>query len=66
MGLESFDNKVLKLLNRKQTSAGLRKSIKWIKAHNLRVLGSFVLGCDDDSVESIRPTIDGAIEEDVD
>ena len=66
MGLESFDNKVLKMLNKKQTSDGLRKSIRRIKAHNLRVLGSFVLGCDDDSVESIRATIEGAIEEDVD
>ena len=66
MGLESFDNKVLKLLNKKQTSDGIKKSLKTIKAHKLRVLGSFVLGSDDDTVESIRGTIDAAIEADVD
>ena len=66
MGLESFDNNVLKLLNKKQTDDGLRKSLKRIKAHGLRVLGSFVLGSDADTVTSIRATIDGAIETDVD
>ena len=66
IGLESFDNKVLKLLNKKQTNDGIRKSLKAIKAHNLRVLGSFVLGSDDDTVETIRATIDAAIEADVD
>ena len=66
MGLESFDNKVLKLLNKKQTSDGIKKSLKAVKAHGLRVLGSFVLGSDDDTVESIRATIDAAIEADVD
>ena len=66
MGLESFDDKVLKLLNKKQTGEGIRKALKTIKKHNLRVLGSFVLGSDDDTVESIRGTIDAAIEADVD
>ena len=66
MGLESFDNNVLKLLNKKQTAEGLKKSLKTIKAHGLRVLGSFVLGSDEDTVETIRSTIDGAIESDVD
>ena len=66
MGLESFDNNVLKLLNKKQTSDGIKKALAKIKAHKLRVLGSFVLGSDDDTVESIRATIDSAIEADVD
>ena len=66
IGLESFDNKVLKLLNKKQTHDGIKKSLKAIKSHKLRVLGSFVLGSDDDTVESIRATIDSAIEVDVD
>ena len=66
IGLESFDNKVLKLLNKQQSQDGIRKSLRAIKAHKLRVLGSFVLGSDEDTPESIRATIDGAIEEDVD
>ena len=66
MGLESFDNNVLKLLNKAQTQEGLRKSLAKIKAHKLRVLGSFVMGSDEDTVESIRSTIDSAIEIDID
>jgi anaerobic magnesium-protoporphyrin IX monomethyl ester cyclase len=66
MGLESFDNNVLKLLNKAQTQEGLRKSLEKIKAHGLRVLGSFVMGSDEDTVESIRSTIDSAIEVDID
>ena len=66
MGLESFDNNVLKLLNKAQTQEGLRKSLVRIKAHGLRVLGSFVMGSDEDTVESIRSTIDSAIEVDID
>ena len=66
IGLESFDNKVLKLLNKQQSQDGIRKSLRAIKAHKLRVLGSFVLGSDEDTVESIKGTIDAAIEEDVD
>ena len=66
IGLESFDNRVLKLLNKQQNTDGMRKSLARIKAHGLRVLGSFVLGSDDDTVESIRATIDAAIEADVD
>ena len=66
MGLESFDNNVLKLLNKAQTQEGLRKSLARIKAHGLRVLGSFVMGSDEDTVASIRSTIDSAIEVDID
>jgi len=66
MGLESFDNNVLKLLNKAQTQEGLRKSLAAIKAHKLRVLGSFVMGSDEDTIESIRSTIQSAIEVDID
>ena len=66
MGLESFDNDVLKKLNKAQTQEGLRKSLAAIKAHRLRVLGSFVLGSDADTVETIRATIDAAMEVDID
>ena len=66
MGLESFDNKVLKLLNKAQSQEGIRKALRTIKSHKLRVLGSFVLGSDEDTVDSIRATIDSAIEEDLD
>ena len=66
MGLESFDNNVLKLLNKAQTQEGLRAALAKIKGHGLRVLGSFVMGSDADTVESLRATIDAAIEIDVD
>ena len=66
VGLESFDNRVLKGLNKKQGHETIRKNLRTIKAHKLRVLGSFVLGSDEDTVESIRATFDAAIEEDLD
>lgn len=66
IGLESFDNKVLKLLNKKQTTDAITKSLKIIKKHGLWVLGSFVLGSDEDTVDSIRAKIDAAIENDID
>ena len=66
IGLESFDNKVLKLLNKQQNQNGIRKALQTIKSHKLRVLGSFVMGSDEDTVETLRGTIDAAIEEDVD
>ena len=66
IGLESFDNSVLKLLNKQQTQEGIKKALAKIKAHKLRVLGSFVLGSDEDTVDTIRHTIDAAIETDVD
>ena len=66
IGLESFDNQVLKLLNKQQNTDGMKKSLARIKAHGIRVLGSFVLGSDDDTVDSIRATIDATIEADVD
>ena len=66
IGLESFDNKVLKLLNKQQSQDGIRKALRTIKSHKLRILGSFVMGSDEDTVETIRGTIDAAIEEDLD
>ena len=66
IGLESFDNRVLKLLNKQQNNESMKQSLAKIKKHGLRVLGSFVLGSDDDDVQSIRATIDAAIEADVD
>ena len=66
IGLESFDNRVLKLLNKVQTNDSIRNSLKTIKSHGLRVLGSFVIGSDEDTVQSIRATIDAAIQHNVD
>ena len=65
LGLESFDNHVLKLLNKKQTGEKVRKVLRKIRVHGIRPLGSFVMGCDEDTVASIRGTIDAAIEEDL-
>ena len=66
IGLESFDNRVLKLLNKVQTNDSIRNSLKTIKSHGLRVLGSFVIGSDEDTVQTIRATIDAAIQHNVD
>jgi radical SAM superfamily enzyme YgiQ (UPF0313 family) len=66
LGLESFDNRVLKWLNKKQTGDHVRKALRNIKSHGLRPLGSFVLGSDEDTVETVRCTLDACVEEDLD
>ena len=66
IGVESFNDTILKLLNKKAPREGTIQSIRAIKAEGLRVLGSFVLGTDAETVESIRATIDNAIDLELD
>jgi len=65
IGMESFDDAVLKLLNKSQTRESIRRAIETIHAHGLRVLGSFVLGSDSETVQTIRATVDLAIALDI-
>jgi radical SAM superfamily enzyme YgiQ (UPF0313 family) len=65
IGLESFDDEVLRLLNKKQTGDGVREALRKIRAAGLRPLGSFVVGTDDETLETIELTVNTAIEEDL-
>jgi pyruvate-formate lyase-activating enzyme len=61
IGFESFNDGALQSFEKSQTSAQIIEAINTIKAHNLRISGSFIIGSDEDTVDSIRTTIDSAI-----
>ena len=65
LGLESFDDHTLRAFNKHQTAADIRQSLQRIRAHGLKALGSFIVGSDVDTVETIRGTADAAIAEDL-
>ncbi len=52
VGVESLKNESLDVYNKKQTRDELIKSIKNIQHHGIHVLTAFVIGCDEDTVES--------------
>ncbi len=65
IGLESFDDDVLRVLNKQQTGIAARKAVRRIRAAGLKVLGSFVVGNDEETSTTIERTVDAAIEEDL-
>ena len=66
IGLESFDTGFLEFLNKGAPKEGVAEDIARIRSYGINVLGAFALGSDADTVESIRKTIDSAIELDLD
>jgi anaerobic magnesium-protoporphyrin IX monomethyl ester cyclase len=66
IGLESFSDYTLNLFNKKQTQQQIKNSLKTIRSHGLRVLGSFIMGSDEDTVSSMRANVETAIELDLD
>jgi radical SAM superfamily enzyme YgiQ (UPF0313 family) len=61
IGFESFSDNVLQGFDKRQTAARIIEAIGKIHEHGLRISGSFIIGSDDDTVASIRETIDSAI-----
>ncbi len=57
LGLESFDDRILKDFNKKQTSREMIESIKSIKKQGIEILGSFVVGSDNETKASIKDII---------
>jgi len=51
VGIESFDDQNLKQYNKKQTGRRVIDSVRNIQRHNMHVLGTFVLGGDEDTAE---------------
>lgn len=66
IGFESFNDSTLQSFEKRQTAAHIIKAIAAIKEHGLRISGSFIIGSDDDTVDSIRATIDSAIRHGID
>lgn len=60
IGFESFNDSTLQSFDKHQTAARIIEAIKTIHDHGLRISGSFIIGSDDDTVESIRANIDAA------
>lgn len=61
IGFESFNDSTLQSFEKRQTAARIQEAVAAIKAHDLRISGSFIIGADEDTVDSIRATIDAAI-----
>lgn len=56
IGLESINPKSLELYNKKQTIEEMERGIKEIHDHGIKIHGMFVLGSDQDTVETIEAT----------
>ena len=61
LGLESINEDTLKAYNKKQSVEDIANAIRRYHAYGMRVHGMFVLGGDDDTVETIRETVDFAL-----
>lgn len=61
LGLESINADTLKSYNKKQTVEDIADAIRRYHTYGMRVHGMFVLGGDDDTVETIRETVDFAL-----
>lgn len=56
IGLESINPKSLELYNKKQTVEEMERGIKAIQDNGIKIHGMFVLGSDQDTVETIEAT----------
>lgn len=66
IGFESFTDSILQNFDKRQTTARIIEAIATIKSHGLRISGSFIIGSDEDTVESIRAMVDSAIRHGID
>lgn len=57
IGLESINPETLKLYNKKQTVEEMEQGIAEIHRHGIRIHGMFVLGSDEDTVDTIYATM---------
>jgi radical SAM superfamily enzyme YgiQ (UPF0313 family) len=66
IGFESVNPAALEAYHKQQTVDQIAESIEAFHAYGIPVHGMFVLGCDADTPETIRATIDFAIEREID
>ncbi len=62
LGLESINEETLKVYNKRQSVEDIATAIGRFHAYGIRVHGMFVLGSDMDTVETIRETVDFALQ----
>jgi radical SAM superfamily enzyme YgiQ (UPF0313 family) len=66
VGFESVNPAALEEYNKQQTVEQIADSIRAFHAYNIPIHGMFVLGCDADTLETIRTTVDFAIKHKID
>jgi radical SAM superfamily enzyme YgiQ (UPF0313 family) len=66
VGFESINPRTLKLFQKKQDLAKIERSIERFHAHKIRIHGMFVVGSDEDDVETLDATADFALRHDID
>jgi len=66
VGFESINPRTLKLFQKKQDLGKIERSIERFHAHNIKIHGMFVVGSDEDDVETIDATAEFALKNDID
>ena len=66
VGFESINPRTLKLFQKKQDVAKIERSIERFHAHKIRIHGMFVVGSDEDDLETLDATADFALKHDID
>jgi len=66
VGFESINPRTLKLFQKKQDLAKIERSIERFHAHKIRLHGMFVVGSDEDDLETIDATAEFALKHDID
>ena len=66
VGFESINPRTLKLFQKKQDLAKIERSIERFHAHGIHIHGMFVIGSDEDDLETIDATAEFAIKHDID
>jgi len=66
VGFESINPRTLKLFQKKQDLAKIERSIERFHEHKIRIHGMFVVGSDEDDVETIDATAEFALKHDID
>src|SRR6266850_1899524 len=66
VGFESINPRTLKLFQKKQDLGKIERSIERFHAHKIRIHGMFVVGSDEDDVETLDATADFALKNDID
>ena len=66
VGFESINPRTLKLFQKKQDLGKIERSIARIHEHKIRIHGMFVVGSDEDDVETVDATAEFALKHDID
>ncbi len=62
-GYESIQSEALKAYNKRQTFEQITAAIEKLHSFGFSIMGSFILGADNDTLETIRNTLDFVIEQ---